>query len=138
MHKICYFCDDLKDMKTRLLILSILSLLCATLFNVVNQHCHRQQNLAEIIADHISDHELSAPDQKLILPRQSNFAAPSQTRTISKRHNNHRSVTRSIFIISGKPVDFNFVRTYQQLINLFPTGLCDTQRLFISLGKLTI
>ena len=125
-------------MKTRLLILTILTLFCTAFLNAVDGQCHQQQNLAEIIAEHVTDQELSSPDQKLILPRQSNFAAPTQIRTISKRHNNHRSITRSSFIISGKPVDCNFIRTYQQLVNLFPTGLCDSQRFFISLGKLII
>ena len=125
-------------MKTRLLIISILSLFCTAFFNVVDGQCHKQQNLAEIIAEHITDHELSVPDHRLILPRQSNSAAPTQIRTITKRHNNHRSANKSIIIVSGKPVDYNFVRTYQQVINLFPTGLCCTQRFFISLGKLTI
>ena len=125
-------------MRTKLLILSILALFCTAFLNAVDGQCHQQQNLAEIIAEHVTDQELSSPDQKLILPRQSNFAVPTQTRTITKRQNNHRSSTRSILIISGKAVDYNFLRTYQQIVNLFPTGLRDSQRFFISLGKLTI
>ena len=125
-------------MKTRLLIISFLTLFCTAFINAAGNNHIPETDISEIFADHISSHEISAPQQKLLLPRQSNFASQPQTRTVAKRHSSNRNSNRFSVYISGKPVDQKFIRTYQQAFFLFPTGLNETYRHFISLGKLII
>lgn len=125
-------------MKTRLLLISVIVLFCTAFNNAVGRPCPDKQTLSEIISEHISDQEIDSPDQKLLVPRQTNFASQPQTRTISKRQSNQRNSSRYSLYISGRPVDLSFIRTYQLLVSLFPTGLNDSYRFFISLCKLII
>ena len=136
--QILLYLQRLGYMKTRLLVISILAIFFTAFANAVNGHCPDQKVLSEIIAEHVSDQELSSPEQKLLLPRQSNFASQSQSRTISKRPSTQRNSYRYTIYISGKPVDSSNVKTYQHIAGLFPTGLCESDRFFISLNKLII
>ena len=125
-------------MKTKLLVISILMLIFTAFSNAVNDNHHQQQTLSEIIAEHITDNEISSPDQKLLVPRQSEFASQPQSRTISKRPTNQRKSNRYTFYISGRPIADTFIKTYQQEVSLFPTGLNESYRFFISLCRLII
>ena len=129
-------------MRFRLLFISAIILFCTTLTdNVVSslfyEDCRSDKDF-QITAEYIPDYQIDRHEQKLILPRQTNFASQQQVRTISQRHSSQRNSTRNISFISGKHVDYNFLRTYQITSNLLPTGLCETYRYLISLGKLII
>ena len=125
-------------MKIKLLIISVLGLLCAAFADAGNDFFPEPSPVQEIFVEYLDNQEISAPQQKLLLPRQSNFASQPQTRTVAKRHSSNRNSNRFSVYISGKPVDQKFIRTYQQAFFLFPTGLNETYRHFISLGKLII
>ena len=129
-------------MRFRLLFISAIILFCTTLSDNVaaflfNEDC-LSDNASQITAEYIPDYQIDRHEQKLILPRQTNFASQQQVRTISQRHTSQRNSTRNISFISGKHVDYNFLITYQRTYNLLPTGLCETFRHLISLGKLII
>ena len=130
-------------MRFRLLFISAIFLFITTLSDNVAGYLFNEDNCksdkcSQIIAEYIQDYKIDCHEQKLILPRQTNFASQQQVRTISQRHTTQRNTTRNISFISGKHVDYNFLRTYQKTSNLLPTGLCETFRHLISLGKLII
>ena len=125
-------------MRTKLLIISLFVLICTAFSNAVSDNHQTHQSYSEIIEEHISDNAISSPDQKLLVPRQSEFASQPQSRTISKRPTSQRKSNRYTFYISGRPVADIFIKTYQQEVSLFPTGLNESYRFFISLCRLII
>ena len=130
------------NMRSKLLFISAIVFFCATLSdNVVGtvfNKDYQSDKDSQIAKEFIPEYKIDCHEQKLILPRQTNFASQQQVRTISQRHTSQRNSTRNISFISGKNVDYNFLRTYQITSHLLPTGLCETYRYLISLGKLII
>ena len=127
-------------MKLKLLLITVLSFILTAFTHVAETLIPDEQpeSLAELISEYSQDYKLTAQGQKLLLPRQTNYASCPQTKTISKRQINKRTSYRYTFYISGRPVDLNTIRTYQQVFCLHPTGLNESYRFFISLCKLII
>ena len=126
-------------MKPRLLIFSLLALLCAAFMNAADRdYSIQQSDISEIIAGHISTDEISSPDHEILLPRQTNFASPTQTRTVSKRNNVQKYQFRYIFSVSGKALGKSFITTYQLSFRSFTSGLLTPYRHHLSLGRLII
>ena len=137
--KFATFAADLTIMKPRLLIISILTLLCTAFINAADKDCNNlQPEISKIIAGHISAHELSSPEHNILLPRQTNFASPTQTRTVSKRNNIQKYQFRYIFLLSGKALGKSFIETYQHSFHSFTSGLLTPYRHHLSLGRLII
>ena len=137
--KIATFAVDVKIMKPRLLIISILTLLCTALVNAGDKDCNNlQPDISKIIAGHVSAHEISSPKHNILLPRQTTFASPTQTRTVSKRNNIQKYQFRYIFLSSGKALGKSFIETYQLSFRSFTSGLLTPYRHHLSLGRLII
>ena len=126
-------------MKPRLLIISLLTLLCTAFINAADKdYSYMQSDTSGIIAERISVHEISSPEHNILLPRQTNFASQNQTRTVSKRNNIQKYQFRYIFLISGKALGKSFIETYQLSFRSFTSGLLTPYRHHLSLGRLII
>ena len=125
-------------MKIKLLIISVLGLLCAAFADAGNDFFPEPSPVQEIFVEYLDNQEISAPQQKLLLPRQTNLASAPQIRTAAKRNISQRNQFRYIFFISGKAVDRSFVKTYRQLFQHFSSGLMTPFRHHLSLGRLII
>ena len=137
--KFATFAADFTIMKPRLLIISILTLLCTAFINAAEKDCNNlQPEISKIIAGHISAHELSSPEHNILLPRQTSFTSPTQTRTVSKRNNIQKYQFRYIFLLSGKALSKSFIETYQHSFHSFTSGLLTPYRHHLSLGRLII
>lgn len=135
-----HLCDIIEIMKQKLLLITLLTFVFTAFTNVAETLIPDEQHesLSEMISEYSGDFSLNAQQHKIILPRQSGFASQTQTRTISKRQTNQRNSYRYTLCISGKPVGTGFIRTYQHILYLFPTGLGENFRFFISLRRLII
>ena len=137
--KIATFATDFTIMKPRLLIISLLTLFCTAFMNAADAgHGNLPPDLSEITAGHVSTDELSSPDHDILLPRQTNFASPTQTRTVSRRNNVQKYQFRYIFFTSGKALGKSFIETYQLSFRSFTSGLLTPYRHHLSLGRLII
>lgn len=127
-------------MTTRTLLISVISLLFTAFLNAADVFApdSHAESLQDLISEYVHDSHISPAEQKILTPRQSNVLSHSQTRTVSKRPTTQRNSNRYLFYTSGKPVGEYFIRSYQLTADLFPTGLCETCRFFISLCKLII
>ena len=100
--------------------------------------CAKASYMETYLSCDASDYEISSPDYTLQPPRPTNYASFGQCRTHTRSHIKTVSSNRYHLFIAGKPIDRSFVKVYQLILNLFPTGLNNSSRHFISLGKLII
>ena len=127
-------------MRIKLLFISAIALLCVA-FVCENNFSHLDDLSAEerfeIISDHLSDQEISAPDKKLQVPRQTCVNLVPQCRTVTKRQSNTSNSKHQLYL-SGRQIVPSFIRTYQLILDQYPAGLDKASRRLISLGKLII
>jgi hypothetical protein len=130
-------------MKYRLLLIMFLSIICTAftgaddrIFNSFEQDVE----ISDSITPSCLDSEITTPSNDLIAARQNNFTTNSPTRTVSKRTSSggYRTLVKYLTCIFGKIADRNFVEFYQVICNLMPSGLSESHRHLISLGKLII
>lgn len=125
------------------LLLSILTLIGAA-FLCNNEHasadsfCSKASDMETYLSCDSSDYKISSPDHTLQPPRPTNYVSLGQCKTISRSNTKPLLSNRYHMFIAGKPVDQSFVKVYQLIFNLFPTGLNNSSSHFISLGKLII
>ena len=129
-------------MKFRLLI-SIVTLigaafLCRQEEASADSFCSKVSDMEAYISCDASEYEISSPDYTLQPPRPTNYASFGHCRTSTRSHIKTVSSNKYHLFIAGKPINQSFVKVYQLIFNLFPTGLNNSSRHFISLGKLII
>jgi len=90
------------------------------------------------VLDSCCNSSIDVPEQNILLPRQTNFATSTQTRTIAKRNTFQRNQNRYIFFTAGKAVGKSFVKTYQLIFRHFSSGLMTPFRHHLSIGILII
>lgn len=124
----------------KLLIVTLFCLICSSYIDdaAVYRSDRTSSQTSATISATFSDHSIDAPKQNLLVPRQTNLASPTQTRTVAKRNITQKYQFRYIFIFSGKAVDKSFVDTYQSLFRYFSSGLMTPFRHHLSLGRLII